>query len=193
MTDLNVADICKELAPLLGGEFIPDINESGWGLRNWGVIDTGSGRIHVDLDPHKARLNISGSYPMTPRSAGAVAYGDKNPSISVSATKPIDKIAKDIKTRFIPEFSKIYAACVAAKAERDAYESKQNQLMTKFADLIGHGPIRNDQTEVSGFIDRDSDSNLYVRIRVSGGHVKLEIDSMTPARAEEVLALLKTK
>lgn len=81
----------------------------------------------------RERLEISGGYPRKYE-----PYASENPPrISVSAGRPAESIAKDIKRRFLPEYIPLYAQKVKLKRETEAQIAVTNAALDELAALLG--------------------------------------------------------
>lgn len=90
------------------------------------------------------RAEVTGDYPKDrqgsyqgPREWGVIGYKEDLPRISVNASRDPEAIAKDIARRFLPEYSRLYAACLVKKTEREEYRDDKKQQAEQILAALG--------------------------------------------------------
>lgn len=86
---------------------------------------------HLCLHYHAERngdfISVSADWPRDAKGSMVMArdveYNTASPGIKVSAAKSPVQIARDIRRRFMPEFSRLYAMAMAVVASRNQYEA----------------------------------------------------------------------
>jgi hypothetical protein len=165
------------------------------GPERWEVIDCSDPdndfhtvlRLRDKLIPHselnfpignygadKGKVTIDGSYPYVNGHGvlGPSSVCATDPAIKCSLSRGYAAIARDIERRFLPEYRRIYALCLASANKQIAYDTLQasNELRLKVA-LKPHG--------------------YGVRARMdSADSVAIELRSVPIKRALEILAAM---
>jgi len=102
------------------------------------VMPDGGKLLFSDGRAH-GQLHISTSLPNTLHDHRSYYRAGEAPktSINVSDTKPADRIAADIRRRFLPEHAREVAECQANKARHDENNAKRILALTKVAAPLG--------------------------------------------------------
>ena len=92
--------------------------EDHWG-RVFSLPD--GGRLYVSTGRQRGQLNISTSVANDLREHKPYYRAGEAPttSINVSDTKPVERIAADIRRRLLPEYERDASACAANKVRHD--------------------------------------------------------------------------
>lgn len=116
-------------------------------LEHLGEIRHADGRcvnINNSWYSNKGRLNISGDYPKDregrysgPRDWGVIAYNETGPSITVNASRAPEAIAKDIKSRFLPEYTRLFNLCLEKRTEREGYRGEEKAKAERILSALG--------------------------------------------------------
>lgn len=191
----------KALATTLGATVEPSKHDDDdvWGHR----ITLNGRRIFLAFDRSGGapdRIAISGNWPSfrlqgggpqicTPRSCGAIPYGEKSPEIRCNPERGANAIAKEMQRRFLPEFERLYDKCVAwcADVEADymAAIDRANAIAREFA-----GEVRSDGADVKVYA---AGQLLIVSIYGDGKEsVRFErsIDGLSVAQAVSILRII---
>ena len=131
------------------------------------------------------RLEISGDYPTTQDgkyAASTRAYKDEcNPSITVASTKTPERIAGDIRHRFLPDFAKRWAQVAEHVAESDAFHNQQQATRERLVSLI-------DGARLSTHSECEVWANMpYRKVQASGAMAELAFYSMEMELAERII------
>lgn len=120
------------------------------------------------------------------------------PSISVSASKPAEKIAKDIVRRLLPDAEKVHKLVLEKVAAENAFVDGKTKTINDLAFICNTAPNRcynkNDLTgEVSPYQDIKQFSNCgYGEFKVnSESNVSLKLEYMSKDVALKVAAALR--
>jgi len=126
------------------------------------------------------RIEISSCYPYQ------MSYGD-HVFITVSATKPVWRIANDIIRRFLPLYREHLVVALRHKAQHDGYvEECRKNTDVALAALKGMRPSRRSYTSdyIVHFSKRIGDDYVYGDVTISGktGNLSLRcpFESMEP-------------
>jgi hypothetical protein len=170
-------------------------------LEHVGEIRHADGRcinLNSSWYERQRRLNVSGDYPRDegnngsysdPKSWGAIAYNESPPSITVSADRSPEAIARDIQRRFLPEYTRIYNLCIEKRNERNAARSGYLSKAETILKALGKR-----RAEIVGAPD-----NTHVDLRYSdSGYGKLtetsiDLHSLSFETVLEIAAVLAKK
>jgi hypothetical protein len=171
--------------------------------RPHGLTFTNEEAFTVHYRNHEHRFVVSGSWPRSRLPGeGSKQFTPSDlwnpraeyPSITVDADKPPEKIAADIKRRFLPEYRAVLARCVEARDIHEQYVKSCNSLAEEIATLLGesshehagksHGPLR-PVVEVP-------DGLGYGSIEVSRDSAHFDLHSVPADKARKLAAFLKT-
>lgn len=199
------AQIAAHIPAALGAWTLEQVDEPC----NWyaNLIGTGGARLHIAL--RSDRLEVSGIYPQSPdrghmsaRSWGVLPYNETDPSMTVSATRPPEKIAADIARRLLPQYLKLYQACLERKADQEERERQRMERMQtlrlvaiagglKTSSHIDHPERWTGQDKETIYISaQDEGARLHVVVKVSTHDVMIECRSLTYEQAQNVIAAL---
>lgn len=156
----------------------------------------GEGRaIHVTNRDNDFRLHISGEYETGPSELSVSQHGIERPSITVGMRRPVEAIAKEIKSRFLPGYD---AACaLLAERVREATERRDSQraITDRLARIAGvevrkvHGTNQL-QTEFFKYYGAEPYTLPKLEVKVSsGGDVTIEIDCGVELAAKIIAAM----
>lgn len=137
------------------------------------------------------KFKISGIWPMDSHNHMYIPDQASRPEIGVSKSKSLEKIAKDVLTRFLPEYRSLV---VGMRLWRDKEENAMNgreQTVTKICgEFLGREPR---ETELgNGEIHCLENGLDMVRVNYNGTKIELTADGLTVENAFKVMALLKT-
>jgi len=121
---------------------------------------------------NKDRIEINGCFPNG--LSGFLPYDKEKTEITVSRTKPINKIANDIKKRLLPSYLKMLKCAEEGKKADDDYKAKRLDALQKIADAC-NGELRDEGSEpLVHRYDPDIDAkywslekNIKLKVRVS--------------------------
>jgi hypothetical protein len=171
--------------------------------RPHGLVFPNEEAFTVHYRTHEHRFVVSGSWPRS-RLPGEESKQftpvdlwnprAEYPSITVDADKSLERIAADIKRRFLPEYRAVLARCVEARNNHEQYVKGCNSLAEEIAALLGessrehpgksHGPLR-PVVEVP-------DGLGYGSIEVSRDSAHFNLHSVPADKARKLAAFLKT-
>lgn len=103
---------------------------------------------------------------------------EAHPSITVSASKSPDAIAKDIARRLLPEYTRIMELCRVKAAEWSTYHTNELDTYKEACALLQVSESTNQPGHISLYKDGDAGYG-YGSVIVSGSTMKLEINSMS--------------
>jgi|SRR5665213_1174555 len=180
----------KKVMTLLG---MGDVRTSEWG-DVYGKNQAGE-EIHLSYSNYGRgadfnRIKVSGNYPKARgENTHRTVYGDDrkemaHPSMTVSAEKSPELIAKDITRRFLPAHKDYHTRSQAGAKEADTYEDETITALElvkgeKLSDYelqrheISHGTFRGEHT--------------YGKVSASGSSVRVEISGLTPQQAKAIV------
>lgn len=185
---LDVAEFGKALAEALGGT----LGETERGAYGRAVIDMGDDLTLTVLGAQSGdKARIYASSPLRHPAAGSPLYGDqfKMPEATVSASRPIEKIAADIKRRVIALAATPLANIREELARR---QSSVSTLGTNAATLREAFPSLeitvDERNEVASVWGRDT--YLTARMYPNGSLVLDRIGALDADKARRILAIL---
>jgi hypothetical protein len=150
------------------------------------------------------RIEVSGAWPMErdtlgamrtmrPRDLGVINYNEEEPRIGCSASKGAEAIAKDIKRRFLPAFTRIYDACVERIAKNEEHGNialkAARELCKRFGslkDLKGEGQAASFWHSETGAVTVNAWNDG--RVSVAFAH---RLTGLTIEQAEQILRVLQ--
>jgi hypothetical protein len=179
--------LADAVAAQLGLPPVPDCD--GHWSRVFALPD--GGRLYVQAGRQRGQLNISTSVGNELREHRAYYRAGEAPrtSINVSDTKPVERIAADIRRRLLPEHEREATACAANKARHDDHNAKRILALTKVAAPFGehvHCDERSGEPRPLS-IDREGEFSLTAKPYCDS--LKLEIE-VSPEIAGRIAALL---
>jgi hypothetical protein len=147
MSDSDKPEITSTFAMELAQEIATAL---GWRLETSDYpftfdIKRGDGAaLWFEILVRERRVAVRGTYPQDPaRSARGVTlprdYGvdETPPAINASVDKGGRRIAADIKARFLPDYLRVYEACVSALSERETLRANTLVTAKRLATLLG--------------------------------------------------------
>ena len=196
--------------------------KSEWTLRKAEVdetmyfhIDSGDASLYITTEYSRPaeRITISGSTPLNPKTRQYVrAYENVDTgngmrweevtfsSISVTTKKSAETIAKDIISRFLPDYLKAVRLVKERIAADEKYATDKRMNLQACANTLNE-TLRSDYRTVYGcdnvyeplnsFRSNIGD-NIRVEVKANATEVDLKIDNLAVAQAQQVLALVKT-
>lgn len=195
MTNQELHDLTRRIGVELCAQTKQD-----WGyvvpdeLSHWATIRQGVGEdtpaisINASRNGDKGKLVITCTFPRGDK--GAWYAPRERPSIGVSATKPVDAIARDIARRLLPDYLKAHAEGLGQK-HRDMDARARGQIVAlHLAIVLGEklGDTDNGWTlhrygtpSVRVEVDRYSDDR----------RVKITLDDLTQEEAQAVLCAIR--
>jgi hypothetical protein len=149
------------------------------------------GRLYLSGGRQRGQLNISTSVANDLREHRPYYRTGEAPktSINVADTKPVERIAADIRRRLLPEYEREASACTANKARHDDHNAQRILALTKIAAPFGervHCDERSGEPRPLS-IDREGKFNLTAKPYCES--LKLEIE-VSPEIAGRIAALL---
>lgn len=158
MNDIELKNKLAAIAAILGGQIsFPHEHTDN------ATIDLGNERRFF-VRHYKGKLTVYGLWPKSKVDGHIFApgYGEPTPEISASATKTPEKIANDIKNRFLPDYETLVAQKIERRNNQDAYTNSRTQTADKIAEIMGNergyyygdvisldaAPYSNDKVEV---------------------------------------------
>lgn len=166
---------------------------------NWGgkLTEVESGAVlHLDgREDYKTRtvprMSARGSLPKDSKGQEVVVlrYGEKMPEITITSSKPADKIARDIESRLMPAYLPLLAQAKERIAAQDAYQDATSLICEQVAKIVRVKPDLKERrvsfyhSPLTLFHESQSEA------RVSPDEVVLELH-LSPKLAIEILKLL---
>lgn len=169
------------LGVLLGFKF-NDPGENDWAF-DLGDKERG---LFVRVDWRKERLEVSGRYPKDSLRS-TLPYNEQEPRISLSMNKSNERLANDIKKRFLPMYEALLARCKATQARWDDYETKKKANEQR---LIDAGALKYSHSEM---LDLPSCNfgEIYGEATVSDKTVDLRLRALPVELAEKILNFIR--
>ncbi len=182
-------DQVREIGALLGMAFDEDYAEKaerGWAY--WSQIKNGNKLIsfHTSNYELQNRWQIRAEFPRDAKGQTQTAYNFKWPEITVAMSKPAEKIARDIKSRLLPEYGTALKDVLARIESSNKYSAGRMDQIGRVADFLG---IPRPADEARMILYPERQRGIY-RIEASADTaVKFEV-VVNADRAIEILKLL---
>ena len=166
--------------------------------RPHGLILPNEESFTVHYRTHEHRFVVSGSWPrsrlpgeQSKQFTPADLWNPRAeyPSITVDADKSPEKIAADIKRRFLPEYRAVLVRCVEARDNHEQYVRSCNSLAEEIGALLGE-PSR-EHTGKPPIVEVP-DGLGYGSIEVSRDSAHFNLHSVPADKARRLAAFLKT-
>lgn len=101
--------------------------------------------LWLRYDSFKNRLEVGGHWPSSRVAGDSQSFTpndlynprEASPAITVDADKSPEKIASDIRRRFLPDYARVFARCVERRDAHEAYVKNINATAKKLAFSIG--------------------------------------------------------
>ena len=111
--------------------------------------------------------------------------------MNVSASKPADRIAADIRRRLLPEHEREAAACAANKTRHDDLNAQRVLALTKVAAPFGEHVRCDERSGEPRPLSIDREGKFSLTAKPFCESLKLEIE-VSPDVAGKIAALLAT-
>ncbi|MCX6928236.1 MAG: hypothetical protein NT154_34250 [Verrucomicrobia bacterium] len=186
MTPEQIA-LADAVAAQLGLQLAPDCD--GHWARVFALPD--GGRLYVHAGRQRGQLNVSTSVANDLREHRAYYRAGEAPktSINVSDTKPVERIAADIRRRLLPEYEREAAACAANKARHDDHNAQRILALTKVAAPFGERVKCDERSGEPRPLSIDREGKFSLTAKPYCDSLKLEIE-VSPDIAGRIAALL---
>ena len=134
-----VETIALKVANLMGWELMIDPTP----LSNQAIITQGKKKLYFHLEwRDKNRLSIAGGFDYCSQ---YLPYKQEKTKITVSLTKPVERIVKDIQSRLLPGYEKMLAHALEQKAKDDEYKVKKQADLEEIARLLKEATIQDEK------------------------------------------------
>ena len=167
----------------------PAPGSDGHGSRVVALPDGGS--LYVHPGRQRGQMNISTSVANGLREHRPYYRDGEAPttSINVSDTKPVERIAADIRRRLLPEYEREAVACKANKARHDDHNAKRILALTKVAAPFGEHVHCDERSGEPRPVSIDREGKFSLTAKPYCESIKLEIE-VSPEIAGRIAALL---
>ena len=182
----------------------------------WGVITgpnraqlylTLAGRLNRETGTY-THINVGGSFHVGKNGTYVEVY-EKGlginsgwnkasvPSINIAYSKGAQKIAQEIKRRFLPEYLRVLALALDKVAKDDAFEKARHLLLTSCLQLCGKVEAPREDAKGKGWAnltEYDPDSTrgiLTANFECSSTEVDLKLDNLTFDEVKHIITYLK--
>jgi hypothetical protein len=150
--------LLDKIASLLGGRIVKDRTDCGGVFADVELADGVRFHMHADGYGNEERITFSGDWPsytkpdgtttiVIPRDVWIDNRQLESPSISVSYTRPVEQIVKDVQRRFLPGYAPIWRAVKQRAEDQTAFYRRQRETAERVASRTG-GKARAGFTEV---------------------------------------------
>jgi hypothetical protein len=152
---------------------------------------TDGGSLYLQAGRQRGQLSISTSVANDLREHRPYYRDGEAPktSINVSDTKPVERIAADIRRRLLPEYERDASACKASKARHDDYNAQRVLALTKVAAPFGEHIQCDERSGEPRPLSVDRGGKFSLTAKPYCESVKLEIEVL-PEIAGRIAALL---
>jgi len=160
------------------------------------LIGAGGRGIHISADAygHRGRWCISGNYPQA--QDGYLfnpngRYGWTVPGITCTRSKTAQQVARDIQRRLLPEYLPMWDKLAADRDQHDQVNQDAQDTMSALAEA-GHGNIvpQHGQGCYPKVYNRTGKPRWDAEYMGYRGEIKITIDELTPAQAEQLVSLM---
>lgn len=132
----------KEIGKFLGMEFSARTDEREWNYYSY--LKNGN-KVLCFHAGDKDRWMISVDFPRDAKGQMQTGYGDARLEITVSMAKCAEKIAKDIKSRLIPEYEAQLVKVLERIEKANAYAAGRLAQIRKVAEFLGVDEPKDDE------------------------------------------------
>jgi len=149
------------------------------------------GSLYIHAGRQRGQLNISTSVANGLREHRPYYRDGEAPatSINVSDTKPVERIAADIRRRLLPEYEREAVACKANKARHDDNNAQRILALTKVAAPFGEHVHCDERSGEPRPVSIDREGKFSLTAKPYCESIKLEIE-VSPEIAGRIAALL---
>lgn len=177
-----IPETFRDIAKILGAPIEEDKYSEGRESKFVKMVLPWGGILLVEES--RGRIEVLGSFP---RSDGDYwgPHGVKY-SISVSAEKSAEQIARDIERRLLPVYRVAYEVAVKRMNEYDEQAGRQRVLAKRLADVLGIQVSSHDPTQFHAY------EPVHVEGRVNSEDVTLKI-TCSPELAERICGMIAGK
>ncbi len=182
-------DQVREIGRHLGMEFDEEYaqkNERNWAYRSHLKNGNKTIAFHSGEYKFKDRWQIRAEFPRDAKGQTQTAYNFKRPEITVAMSKPAEKIARDIKSRLLPEYGTALKDVLARIESSNKYSAGRMDQIGRVADFLGMPRPTDDSRET---IYPGGDRGVFSIHPVSDNRVKFAIE-VDASVAIEILKLL---
>jgi hypothetical protein len=149
------------------------------------------GRLYVFAGRQRGHLNISTSVANDLREHRPYYRDGEAPktSTNVSDTKPVERIAANIRRRLLPEYERDASACKANKARHDDNNAQRILALTKVAAPFGEHVRCDERSGEPRPVSIDREGRFSLTAKPYCDSLRLEIE-VSPEIAGRIAALL---
>lgn len=134
----------------------------------------------------KDRWQIRAEFPRDNKGQLQTGYNDPWPEITVSMSKTPEKIARDIKSRLLPEYEAQLEKVIVRNETSNKYHAGRLAMMQKIAEFLGM-PKPDDDTKSDLFPEYEK--GVHRITACSEDKVKFDVE-VSPEKAIEILKIL---
>jgi len=131
--------------------------------------------LRADDDRHKDRIVVSGQYPRSKE--GEYITPNSNISITISLTKSIEQIAKDITNRFLPSYRENIKLVLAQKERIDTAKENRDSIIKLVGEKLNIEPyVSCDKTAlINKFEFSKNIENINIKSDYNGDSLTIEM------------------
>ncbi len=180
-------DKVREIGKFLDMEFDKEgasKRKRGWNY--WAELKNGkkTRSFHTSDFELQGRWEIRAEFPRDNKRQLQTIYGDHQPEITVSMNKSAEKIARDIKSRLLPEYESQLVEVLARIESSNKYEAGKLATKKKIVDFLGVSIH-----EANGCLYPDGQRGVYKIEANSEKTVKFDVE-VGADKAIEILKIL---
>lgn len=112
-------------------------------------------------------------------------------SINIGKQKTAEQIAQDIKRRLLPDALKYRDMINERLREHDSYLASQSSIKDRSCKALGIES--SDGQTVTGYVNRDQETEVYTRVRANRNTVDLELTGLSIEQVEAIGKVLRKK
>lgn len=188
---MNIKPLIEEVSKLLPGYSIPDKTASpDWDNDHYAILKNDNGKsISFFYDVRKKRVEINPVW-LRGEHNEILPYRERCDSITVSAEKPAEKIAKDIQRRLLPDYDAAFERGRVEKESQDRSSKSRNETIAKVEAILETKKSTHSDNTVHAY-HRANSSSVDCRVSYDGSSVELKFSSVSKEIALKILALYK--
>jgi hypothetical protein len=216
--EINALEAVRALLPHLPGweldaNTLRAIRENDSSLRHWvGLVNPAhpGADLSVNTSQQEGRLIFRARYPRDwepwiDGGPGTIGGRRHSESITVSASKTPEQIARDVQRRLFDATGYLtrLADCMARKAESEKRQADGESLARELAALVGAQTTADKHKDTRGCSHLQTDENrrsfevhttdyakqIECKVARGGTSVDLKLDNLTPAEAADILTM----
>ncbi len=199
MANQELHDLAKKIAPLIGYEYDEKASRNYDGGLMEPHLSSANGAIYIhaiSYGAQKGRLSIAVSWPVGKNHqnffVSEYRRNGRTSRITANAKKTPEQIAKDLKSRLLPDAESLWQEAVKDMNSAQNYQDGKIAAMKKVAGLLGKSTDERDFQRDSQSWYVSNANSRYDKVTVhSATSIKVEIDADLE-NVEKIIEFVKT-